>query len=70
MEILHALPRHARQLEMLRARSMRQDMEGFKYVCVVIDPPESVDRKASWASSFNDVDTHKLFQALAEQTKS
>ena len=54
---------------MLRARAMRQDMEGFKYLCVVIDPAESVDRNASWASDFNDVDTHKLFQALADQTR-
>ncbi len=69
MKILHTLPRHASQLEMLRARAMRQDMEGFKYLCVVIDPAESVDRNASWASDFNDVDTHKLFQALADQTR-
>ena len=70
MKVLHTLPRHASQLEMLRARAMRGDMHGFKYICIVIDPPESVDRQASWASSFNDVDTHKLFAALAEQTKS
>ena len=68
MKILRTLVRHASQLEMLRARAMRQDMEGFKYICVVVDDPKSVDRQASWASDFNDVDTHKLFQALADQT--
>lgn len=46
------------------------EFAGFKYICVVIDGPESIDRNASWSSSFNDDDTHKLFQALADQTKS
>ena len=74
MKILHALPRHAKQLGILSTfvdnnDKYRQDFAGFKYICVVIDGPESIDRKASWASSFDDYDTHKMFQALAEQTR-
>jgi len=53
----------------LQHTTAEPNMAGFKYLCVVIDGPESFDRKASWASSFNDEDTHKLLCALAEQTK-
>ncbi len=74
MKILHTLPRHAKQLGILTTfitnnDKYRADFAGQKYICVVIDGPDSFDRKASWASSFDDADTHKLFQALAEQTK-
>lgn len=68
MEILHTLTRHAIQLDRFRRLGMREDMAGFKYICVVIDGPEAFDRKASYASDFPMEDTHKLFQALADQT--
>lgn len=68
MKILHALTRHAIQLERFVKLGVRPDMAGFKYICVVVDGPESFDRKASYASDFPMEDTHKLFQALADQT--
>ena len=69
MEILYTLPRHHESLEKLRAVTRMQHMSGSKYLCVAIDGPDSVNRQASFASDFNYEDTHKLFAALAEQTK-
>lgn len=70
MKIRHTLPRHAKQLGILsNFCTISPDMTGTKYLVVAIDGPESVNRQASWASSFNDEDTHKIFQALADQTK-
>ena len=69
MKIRHTLPRHAAQLGVLQRTVEQSHMTSCKYICVAIDGPESIDRKASWASSFNDDDTHKIFQALADQTK-
>jgi hypothetical protein len=68
MKILHTLPRHSLQLNRFKNLVEGGAMAGFKYICVVIDGPESIDRKASYASDFNMEDTHKLFQALADQT--
>ncbi len=68
MKVLHTLPRHAPALEILRRTASGPNFPD-KYICVVIDDPTSIDRKASWASDFNDEDTHKIFQALADQTK-
>ncbi len=68
MKVLHTLPRHASALEILK-RTVTGPNFPDKYICVAIDGPASIDRKASWASSFNDEDTHKLFQALADQTR-
>lgn len=69
MDILQALPRHSTQLELLRRHCEQKHMIDCKYVIVAIDGPESINRQASWASDFNDVDTHQLFQALADQTR-
>ncbi len=69
MKILHSLPRHNAELGTLVRACSEVHMRKMKYICVVVDGPESLDRKASWASSFNPDDTHKLFQALADQTK-
>lgn len=40
-----------------------------KYVVVLIDGPESVNREASWASNFLAEDMPKIFGALSEQSK-
>jgi len=76
MKILHTLQRHAKQLGMVTEfigvhikTTTDPDFAGFKYICIVIDGPESVNREASWASSFSDEDTFKILQALAEQTR-
>lgn len=69
MDILHTLRRHSYQIEKLKELCERRDMTGIKYLIVAVDGPESVNRQASWASDFNAEDTHKMFQALADQTK-
>lgn len=70
MRILHTLPRHEKQLRILRDFcTISPDLIGTKYIIVAIDGPESVNRQASFASSFEGEDTHKLFNALAEQTR-
>lgn len=69
MKILQVLPRHCVQLEALRALGESHAMKDYKYICVVIDGPDSSDRRLSWASSFDDEDTHKVFQWLADQTR-
>lgn len=68
MIIRHTLPRHARQLQMLQKLCEEKSMSGMKYIVVAVDGPESLDRQASWASDFNDVDTKQLFLSLYEQT--
>ncbi len=40
-----------------------------KYIVVIVDGPESVNREASWASSFKIEDCSKIFDALAEQSR-
>lgn len=67
--IRHTLERHAGQIALLEREALRPEMAGTKYVLVVVDGPESFNREASWSSSFNDQDTHKIFQALADQTR-
>lgn len=69
LNILHTLPRHAKQLDMVKTLLDSPHMGGCKYIVVAIDAPSSFNRQASWASSFNPDDTHKLFQALADQTR-
>lgn len=69
MKILHTNERHAGDLHDLTNFANNVLAGNFKYICVVVDGPESVNREASWASSFNDEDTHKIFAALAEQTR-
>ncbi len=69
MKILHTNARHANDMDHFASAANSLLSGNFKYICVVIDGPESVNREASWASSFNDEDTHKIFQALADQTR-
>jgi len=70
MKILHTLPRHNEQLlKMQQFVGVMEKSHQGKYICVVIDTPETINRQASYASSFDNEDTHKIFQALAEQTK-
>lgn len=69
MKILHTNERHGKDMRQF-VYTAGQSLSGdFKYICVVIDGPQSINREASWASSFNDEDTHKIFQALADQTR-
>lgn len=67
--IRHTLERHAKQVARFEREAMHPEMAGVKYIIVVVDGPESVNREASWVSSFNDQDMHKIFAALADQTK-
>lgn len=69
MKILHTNTRHVDDMGKLIALAKRNLSGNFKCICVVIDCPVSVNREASWASDFNPEDTHKIFQALADQTK-
>ena len=69
MKILHTNARHQGDMHDLRNFAGNVLSGNNKYICVVIDGPESVNREASWASDFNPDDTHKIFQALADQTK-
>lgn len=70
MKILHTLPRHHEALlKMQEFVGLMEQAHPGKYICVVVDGPEAVNRQASYASSFNNEDTQKLFQALADQTK-
>ncbi len=69
MKILHRLDRHADQLEALNQFLNEPKMAGFKYICLVIDGPDSIMRSLSFASDFNFDDTHKILVAAAEQTR-
>lgn len=69
MKILHTNERHQGDMHDLTNFSNNVLSGNFKHICVVIDGPESVNREASWSSDFNPDDTHKIFQALADQTK-
>ena len=69
MKILHMNARHAGDIEHFSNAASSLLSGNFKYICVIIDGPESVNREASWASDFNPDDTHKIFQALADQSK-
>lgn len=69
MKILHTLPRHAADLHCLQRCVEGMERPGVKFICVVLDGPEAINRQASWASSFEGEDTHKIFQALADQTR-
>lgn len=69
MKILHTLTRHAPMLQRMTDLGNRPEMAACKFVVIAIDGPESVNRQASWSSSFPPDDTHKIFQALADQTK-
>jgi len=69
VKILHTNDRHAADIDHFATAANSLLSGNFKYLCVVVDGSESVNREASWASSFNDEDTHKIFAALAEQTR-
>lgn len=68
MKILHRMERHADQLIALNQFLNEPKMAGFKYICLVVDGPESVLRELSFASDFNAEDTHKILKACSEQT--
>jgi len=67
--ILHTLERHAIELGRIKKLIEEPHMAHCKFIVVAIDDPQSFNRQASWASSFNADDTHKIFQALADQTR-
>lgn len=69
MNILHTTARHAADIDHFASAASSLLSGNFKYICVIVDGPESVNRESSWASDFNPDDTHKIFQALADQTK-
>ncbi len=69
MKILHTNARHKADIDHFASAAGSLLSGKFKYICVVIDGPESVNREASWASNFSPEDTHKIFQALADQSK-
>ncbi len=61
--------RHKGPLTTLSATTSVKGLSDYHYIIVCIDGPESVNREASWSSSFDDKDTHNIFKALAEQTR-
>lgn len=69
MKILHTNERHTVDMERLTGIANSLTSGHFKYIVVIVDGPKSVNRESSWASDFNPEDTHKIFQALADQTK-
>ena len=68
LKLRRTLPRHAEALGKLNSVAVGPSFPD-RYIIVAIDGPESINRQCSWASSFNDEDTHKIFQALADQTR-
>ena len=68
MAIKHTLKRHNGALLRLEKEASKPDIAHLGYIIVIIDGPEAVARRASYASSFNDTDTHRILQALAAQT--
>lgn len=69
MKILHTLPRHAKALNRLTNTCGFGELADHKYIIICVDPPESVNRAASFASDFNPDDTAKILAAAAEQIK-
>ena len=68
MAIKHTFARHTGALLRLEKEIAKPDMRHLRYVLIVVDGPEAVARRASYTSTFNDADTHKIFEALAAQT--
>ena len=68
MALKHTRKRHCAALLRLEKEASKTDLAHLGYIIVVIDGPESVARRASYASSFNNIDTHKILEALASQT--
>ena len=69
MKILRTLPRHAAQLAVMQRTTEAPHMAGVKYICIVVDGPESLDRALSYASDFNTEDTHKILSACMDHTR-
>ena len=69
MKILHTLQRHSDALIRLTNVCGTGDLAKQKFIIICVDGPESIDRKASFASDFSPEDTSKILKASAEQTK-
>lgn len=68
MKILQTLDRHRNALTLMSRLTTGPNFPD-KYIIVAIDDPKSLNRAASWASDFDNKDTHLIFKALAAQTK-
>ncbi len=66
--ILHTRPRHFVPLTEIEQFILEKHPDE-KYVVVIVDGPESVNREASWASNFQAEDMPKIFDALAQQSQ-
>jgi len=73
MKILRTLDRHRESLSMFQRMVKKWRMPGYargdKFIVICIDPPDSVNRQASWMSDFDTEDTVKILQAVVEQSR-
>ena len=76
MKLQRCLDRHRAGLSMIRRALKRwrdaggpATIGGDKFIIVCIDPPESINRQASWMSDFDDPDTMRVLQAVVDQSR-